>query len=186
VRIPIDVLLLDLLVYLLHRAYHVVPFLWRLHLVHHTDLDLDVSSASRFHAGEVLVSSLVKLAAVAFLGISPAGLVTFEALMLFCAQLQHANIRVPRRVEDVLWGTFVPPAMHRIHHTPTAADTNSNFGTILTLWDRLLGTLRRRPATAPPAFGVSEERDEKDLGRLFVLLLLPFRTGRPASEGVAR
>ncbi len=180
VRVPLEVLVLDLVTYGLHRAYHTVPFLWRLHLVHHTDLDLDVSSASRFHTGEVVVSGVLKVGVVLLLGITPAGLVVFEAVMLACAQFQHANIRLPARVEAVLWKTFVPPAMHRIHHTPPLEDTNSNFGTIVTLWDALFGTLNRRPADAAPSFGVPELREPDALGP-FSLALLPFRRARASS-----
>lgn len=171
-RIPLEVVLLDLVTYLLHRAYHVVPVLWRLHVVHHSDLDLDVSSASRFHTGEVLVSSVLKVGVVVLLGISPRGLVVFETVMLACAQFQHANVRLPRRLEYGLWWTIVPPAMHRIHHTPPREDTNSNYGTILTVWDWLFGTLRRRPAAAVASFGVETLRDPRSLG-ITGLIVLP-------------
>lgn len=177
-RISIEIALLDLVTYFLHRAYHVVPLLWRLHAVHHSDLDLDVSSASRFHTGEVLVSSMLKVGIVTLLGISPGGLVAFEAVMLACAQFQHANVRVPREVEAALWWTFVPPSMHRIHHTPVTQDTNSNYGTILTVWDRLLGTFRRRPPPPRPSFGLETLRDPRLLG-LTGLLVLPFRMPKP-------
>src|SRR5262249_46235928 len=168
------VVLLDLITYLLHRAYHKVPLLWRFHLVHHTDLDLDVSSASRFHTGEVLLSAFVKLGLVVLLGITPLSLVIFEIVMLACAQFQHANIRIPARLDTILWKTLVPPAMHRLHHTPNRADTDSNFGTILTLWDSLLGTMNRRAADPVASFGVPQSRDPDRLG-LASLAVLPFR-----------
>ena len=166
-RIPLEIVLLDLVAYLLHRAYHVVPLFWRFHVVHHSDLDLDVSSASRFHMGEVLVSSIVKIGAVVLVsGISPQGFVAFETVMLAGAQFQHANVRLPGRLESGLWWTFVPPAMHRIHHTPTIEDTNSNYGTILTVSDWLLGSLRRRPPDPKPSFGVETLRHPRvALGR---------------------
>ena len=174
VQVLVAVLLLDLVTYALHRAFHRVPFLWRFHLVHHTDLDLDVSSASRFHTGEVLLASAVKLGLVVVLGIAPLGLVVFEVVMLACAQFQHANIRIPAALERLLWRTLVPPAMHRLHHTPTRADTDSNFGTILTLWDFLLGTFNRREPDAVASFGVSDMREPARLG-LVSLAILPFR-----------
>ncbi len=173
-RVVVAVLLLDLVTYALHRAYHRIPFLWRFHVVHHTDLDLDVSSASRFHTGEVLLSSGVKLGLVAALGLPSGGLVAFEITLLACAQFQHANVSVPARLEAVLWRTFVPPAMHRIHHAPNRGDTDSNFGTILTLWDSLFGTFNRREADEAPAFGIPGARDPDRLG-LGYLALLPFR-----------
>lgn len=173
-RVAVAVVLLDLVTYGLHRAYHRVPFLWRFHAVHHTDLDLDVSSASRFHTGEVLLSSAAKLGLVAALGLPSAGLVAFEVTLLACAQFQHANVSLPARVERVLWRTFVPPAMHRIHHAPDRGDTDSNFGTILTLWDAAFGTLNRRGPNAAPAFGIAGARDPDRLG-FGRLALLPFR-----------
>jgi sterol desaturase/sphingolipid hydroxylase (fatty acid hydroxylase superfamily) len=142
--------------------------------VHHTDLDLDVSSASRFHTGEVLVASIVKLGLVVVLGIAPLGLVVFEVVMLACAQFQHANIRIPATLESLLWRAIVPPAMHRIHHTPIRADTDSNFGTILTLWDSLFGTFHRRAPDPVASFGVPEMREPARLG-LVSLAVLPFR-----------
>jgi sterol desaturase/sphingolipid hydroxylase (fatty acid hydroxylase superfamily) len=177
VQILAAVVLLDLLTYALHRAYHRVPLLWRFHVVHHTDLDLDVSSASRFHTGEVFFSSAAKLGAVTVLGIPPLGLVAFEIAMLAFAQFQHANIKVPARLEPILWRTFVPPAMHRLHHAPDRRDADSNFGTILTLWDSLLGTFNRRVADERPSFGVPRMRDPEVL-TLGSLAALPFR--RPA------
>jgi sterol desaturase/sphingolipid hydroxylase (fatty acid hydroxylase superfamily) len=172
-RIALEVLLLDLGVYLLHRAFHRWPLLWRLHRVHHTDRDLDVTSASRFHIGEVLVSGASKFTTVQLLGISPVGLIAFEVIMLLAAQFQHANLRVPAGVERVLWKTLVPPAMHRIHHHPLRITTDSNYGTLTSAWDRLFGTLR---TTAPSdcEFGVPESPQAAPLG-LVELLLLPAR-----------
>jgi len=158
----------------------VVPAFWRFHRVHHTDLDLDVTSASRFHLGEVLISAAGKLAAVVTLGISPIGLVGFEVVMLLAAQFQHENLRVPLAVERVLWWTFVAPAMHRIHHRPDPADTDSNFGTLVTWWDRLFGTYRPRAAMAE-AFGLEPYRDEQRLG-LLAVLGLPFGGGSRTSS----
>lgn len=177
IQAVVAVALLDLLTYALHRAFHRAPLLWRFHAVHHTDLDLDVSSASRFHTGEVLVSSILKVGVVLVVGISPLGLVVFESVMLACAQFQHANIRLPDRLEAGLWRTLVPPAMHRIHHTPTHEDTNSNYGTIFTVWDWLLGTLRRHPPDPTASFGVESLRDPQALG-ITRLLVLPFTLPR--------
>ncbi|HEX7616529.1 MAG TPA: sterol desaturase family protein [Thermoanaerobaculia bacterium] len=174
IQAAVAVVLLDLVTYALHWAFHRVPLLWRFHAVHHTDLDLDVSSASRFHTGEVLFSSAAKLGFVTLLGIPPVGLVVFEIVMLASAQFQHANVRIAAGVESVLWVTLVPPAMHRIHHAPNRRDTDSNYGTILTLWDRLFGTFNRRAADERPAFGIPGMRDPERLG-LGSLTLLPFR-----------
>jgi sterol desaturase/sphingolipid hydroxylase (fatty acid hydroxylase superfamily) len=179
-RLPLEVLLLDFATYWLHRSYHRVPLFWRFHRVHHTDLDLDVSSASRFHLGEVMISAVAKLALVVAAGISFQGLIAFEVTLLLAAQFQHANIRLPQRLEALLWWTFVPPAMHRVHHSPHRLETDSNFGTLLVAWDRLFATLRRKAHDTPP-FGLSEWREGAALG-VRRLLALPFR-GRPAVGG---
>ena len=142
-RIVLEVVLLDLVTYVLHHIYHRVDILWRLHQVHHIDLDLDVTSASRFHALEVLSSAGIKFAVVLLLGISPTGLLASEIALLLAAQFQHANIRLPKWLDAALWWSFVPPSMHRIHHRPTYADTNSNYGTVLTIWDRIFRSMRR-------------------------------------------
>lgn len=176
-RLPVEVVLLDFATYWLHRGYHRVPLFWRFHRVHHTDLDLDVSSASRFHLGEVLTSALAKLGLVALLGISFQGLVGFEIVLLLAAQFQHANIRLGRRIEGMLWWTFVPPAMHRIHHSPERFETDSNYGTLLVAWDRLFRTVQTRTAFSPP-FGLREWRDAGRLG-LATLIALPFRRRQP-------
>jgi sterol desaturase/sphingolipid hydroxylase (fatty acid hydroxylase superfamily) len=178
-RLPLEVVVLDFATYWLHRSYHRVPLFWRFHRVHHTDLDLDVSSASRFHLGEVMISAVAKLALVVALGISFQGLIAFEVTLLLAAQFQHANIRLPRRVEALLWWSFVPPAMHRVHHSPHRLETDSNFGTLLVAWDRLFATLRRQVHETPP-FGLSEWPASAALG-LRRLLVLPFR-GRPRAE----
>lgn len=178
-RWAVEILVLDFLAYLLHRLYHRNRFFWRFHSVHHTDLDLDVTSASRFHLGEVAASGVAKLVTVQPLGISPSGLVAFEIVMLLAAQFQHANIALPAACERVLWWTLVPPAMHRVHHRPPLVETSSNYGTLITLWDRLLGTLRTA-STEPSRFGLPEFRQATRLGPL-ALLGLPFRR-RPGPD----
>jgi sterol desaturase/sphingolipid hydroxylase (fatty acid hydroxylase superfamily) len=167
---------LDLAVYLLHRAYHRVPLLWRFHSVHHSDRDLDVSSASRFHLGEVAVSGAAKLGVVQLLGISFPGLLAFEIALLLAAQFQHANLRLPRRLEAALVTVLVPPSMHRVHHHPERVSTDSNFGTLLSVWDRLLGTYRPR-SPSDREFGLEHYPEADRLGPL-ALFLLPFRRRR--------
>ncbi|MGH7517696.1 MAG: sterol desaturase family protein [Gemmatimonadales bacterium] len=173
IRLPVEVVMLDLVVYALHRGYHAIPALWRFHQVHHSDPDLDVTSASRFHLGEVLVSAVAKLALVLMLGISALGLVSFEILLLLAAQFQHANVVVRPGLERLLWWTFVPPAMHRIHHHPVQEEMDSNFGTLLTLWDRLFGTMRS-DCTDEGRFGLPEG-ERGAASRLTSLLSMPFR-----------
>jgi sterol desaturase/sphingolipid hydroxylase (fatty acid hydroxylase superfamily) len=172
-----EVLALDLLTYALHRAYHRVPLLWRFHRVHHTDRDLDASSSFRFHVGEVLLSGVAKLGFVVLLGVSPFGLLAFEMSMGFASQLQHANVALPRPLERAMWLVFVPPAMHRVHHHPLRAATDSNYGTLVSLWDRLLGTLRR-DAPSDREFGLPDFPAAERIS-LASLLALPFARRRP-------
>lgn len=181
-RIAGEILALDLLAYLLHRGYHRVPILWRFHAVHHSDHDLDATSASRFHLGEVAVSAVAKLGCVLVLGISAGGLVAFELLMLLAAQFQHANVRLPARFERLLWLVLVPPAMHRVHHHPDRTATDSNYGTLLSVWDRAFRTLRRE-SPSDRTFGLKEFPDPSRLG-LGALLVLP-AWGWPRRKGPA-
>ncbi len=171
-RIVIEVVVLDGVIYWQHRVFHAVPWLWRFHSVHHTDVDLDVTTASRFHVGEILLSAIVKLVCALSLGISAAGLMTFEVVLLLAAQFQHANIRLPARIERALWLFVVPPSMHRIHHCPQRRHQDSNYATLLPLWDRLFGTLSH-PAGHDPSFGIDSPLAAKPLG-LWKLLSWPF------------
>jgi sterol desaturase/sphingolipid hydroxylase (fatty acid hydroxylase superfamily) len=166
-----EIIFLDFVIYWQHRCFHTIPTLWRYHSVHHTDPDLDVTSASRFHLGEVVLSAILKLIVAVALGISVAGVAAFEIVLLIAAQFQHSNIALPSTVTKLLWYVLVPPEMHRVHHCPRRIHHDANYGTILTLWDWLFGTLfwpRRHAAM----FGLAEARDR--LG-LWALLCRPFR-----------
>jgi sterol desaturase/sphingolipid hydroxylase (fatty acid hydroxylase superfamily) len=176
-RIPLEVAILDLCIYWQHRLFHIVPVFWRFHEVHHTDRDLDVTSASRFHVGEILTSALLKLAVVLSIGISITGLLAFEIAISLAAQFQHSNIRLPSRVEQLLWYFVVPPAMHRVHHCPMRRHHDRNFGTLLTVWDRVFGSLAH-PLDHSPTFGLEGFPASRRLG-LLSLIILPFRMRRP-------
>ena len=169
-RLAAEVLVLDCFIYWQHRLFHTVPLLWKFHAVHHTDLDLDVTSASRFHLGEIVVSALLKLAVALALGVSVAGLVLFECVLLLAAQFQHSNIALPAWLTRLLWFAVVPPEMHRVHHCPQRHHQDSNFGTLLTVWDWLFRTLVR-PASHAPTFGVLPPTGPL---RILALLRLPF------------
>jgi sterol desaturase/sphingolipid hydroxylase (fatty acid hydroxylase superfamily) len=135
-----SVVLLDLVLYGLHWGNHSVPFFWRFHRGHHSDLDLDVTTAVRFHFGELVISTGVKAASVVALGIPPAGLILFEMVLLTQAQIQHSNLRLPQPLESWVRVLLVTPDMHRIHHSRLPREHNRNFGTILSGWDRLFRT----------------------------------------------
>ena len=170
-RLLVELALLDAAIYAQHRAMHEVPWLWRFHQVHHSDLHLDVTSASRFHFGEVLSSGGFKLAVVLALGVSLEGLILFEALVLLAAQFQHANVKLSDGVERKLRRLVMTPLLHHAHHAQAVARRNTNYGTMLTCWDRWLGTWRI--AEEAEAVGVPEYQQAEKLN-VWALLRMPF------------
>lgn len=167
------VVVLDGITYLWHRAYHTVPVMWRMHRVHHSDLDLDVTSSGRFHLTEMILSALFRLAVIAALGASFAGVVIFEITFCVANQIGHSNIRIPQPVEDWLRTVFVTPDMHRIHHSQEKIDTNSNFSTIFSWWDRLFGTYRFGMNQQSLVIGLPEYSRPADVA-LEKVLVMPF------------
>jgi sterol desaturase/sphingolipid hydroxylase (fatty acid hydroxylase superfamily) len=176
VEAVLAVLALDLAIYLQHRLFHTVPVLWRVHQVHHADLDLDVTSGTRFHLLEILLSALIKVALVIGLGASPVAVVVFEILLNGSAMFNHANVELPAWLERPLRWCLVTPGMHRIHHSAQPADWNTNYGFQMSWWDRLLHTYRDRPAggATPLQIGLPEPRDPRVVDRFVGALLLPF------------
>jgi len=170
-----SVVALDLLVYLQHVMFHAVPALWRLHMVHHADLDFDFTTGNRFHPLEIVLSMLLKTAAVAALGPPVVAVLIFEVVLNATAMFNHANVRIPLAVDRVLRWFVVTPDMHRVHHSIVAAETNSNFGFNLPWWDRLLGTYRDQPRAGHEemTIGLRQFRDPGRLG-LGRMLVLPF------------
>ncbi|MCZ8375871.1 MAG: sterol desaturase family protein [Beijerinckiaceae bacterium] len=174
--IPLAILILDFAIYLQHVLFHAVPALWRLHRMHHADLDFDVTTGLRFHPIEILFSMAIKLGIVALLGPPAIAVLIFEILLNATSMFNHSNIRLPLAADRILRRIIVTPDMHRIHHSVIPAETNSNFGFSLSWWDRLLGTYRADPANghAQMAIGLDQFRSRKDL-RLDQMLLQPFR-----------
>ena len=174
--IPMAVVLLDLTIYFQHVAFHAVPALWRLHRVHHADLDFDVTTGTRFHPIEILLSAGIKLAAVAAIGAPPVAVLVFEVLLNATAMFNHANAGLPARVDAVLRWLVVTPDMHRVHHSILPQETNTNFGFNLPWWDRLFGTYRAQPAAGHEGMtiGIDAFRSPEDL-RLDRLLMQPLR-----------
>lgn len=152
------ILLLDLWMYWWHRINHAVPFFWRYHRVHHGDPSMDASSGVRFHPGEIFLSGLVRLAVVPLLGISFSQVMLYQAILLPVVLLQHANVRLPRLLDFgfARAGLLVTPAMHRVHHSRQREETNSNYASVLPIWDRLFGTLSIRQNVAQIEFGLDE------------------------------
>lgn len=170
------VVVLDLAIYLQHVMFHAVPVLWRLHMVHHADLDFDVTTGLRFHTLEILLSALIKIAAVVLIGPSAAAVMAFEVLLNATSMFNHGNVRMPLGVDRVLRWVLVTPDMHRVHHSVNRKETNSNFGFNLSWWDYLLGTYRSAPEAGHEGMtiGVSHLRDESRVDRLPGMLALPF------------
>src|SRR5215467_9596928 len=170
------VILLDLAIYLQHVLFHAVPVLWRLHRVHHADLEFDVTTGVRFHPIEILLSMGIKLAVIAALGTPALAVLVFEVLLNATSMFNHSNVRVPAQIDRVLRWFVVTPDMHRVHHSILRRETNSNFGFNLPWWDRLLGTYRAQPAAGHEGMtiGIEQFRDARELG-LDRMLLQPFR-----------
>lgn len=145
VAVIVSIVVLDLVIYLQHVMFHAVPALWRLHRMHHADLEFDVTTGLRFHPVEILLSMGIKLAVVAALGPPAVAVLIFEVLLNATAMFNHSNIRLPMLVDRFLRLIVVTPDMHRVHHSIIPEETNSNFGFNLPWWDRLLGTYKAQP-----------------------------------------
>lgn len=176
-----SLVVLDLLFYGVHRANHSLALLWRFHRAHHSDLDLDVTTASRFHPGEVLISTVIKIVAIWTLGISVIGLVGFEIGLLAAAQFQHSNLRIPEPYETAVRWIFVTPNMHRIHHSTVHLEHNSNFSTIFSLWDRLFVTYYMKVRQEGIRIGLLEYQDFQAV-TLLRTLWLPFTRGCSSND----
>jgi sterol desaturase/sphingolipid hydroxylase (fatty acid hydroxylase superfamily) len=172
-KILFTILFMDFSLYIWHLLNHEAPFLWRLHRVHHSDLNMDVSSATRFHIGELAISAVIKISLIYFLGASPTGVLIFESTIVLCAQFHHSSLKVPAWFEKVWWIFFVPPSMHRIHHSVVIKERDSNYATIFSLWDRFLGTLTKNTDQSRIKIGVGAYQKPETLN-LHQLLLMPF------------
>jgi sterol desaturase/sphingolipid hydroxylase (fatty acid hydroxylase superfamily) len=172
VAVLASVIILDLVIYLQHVMFHAVPALWRLHRMHHADLDFDVTTGLRFHPIEIVLSMGIKLAMVLVLGPPAVAVLIFEVLLNATAMFNHSNVRLPLVVDRVLRLVMVTPDMHRVHHSILPEETNSNFGFNLPWWDRLLGTYKAQPAAGHDAMtiGIEQFRTPRDqwLDRMLV------------------
>jgi sterol desaturase/sphingolipid hydroxylase (fatty acid hydroxylase superfamily) len=175
--VPLAVIALDFVIWLQHVMVHAVPLLWRLHRVHHADLDYDVTTGARFHPLEIVLSMLIKFAAIVVLGPPVVAVVIFEVLLNATAMFNHGNIGLPAKLDRVLRWVVVTPDMHRIHHSIEDDETNSNFGFNLPWWDRLFGTYRDQPRAGQlgMTIGIRDHADPREVARLDGMLLLPFR-----------
>ena len=175
-EILLAILLLDALVYGQHVAFHRIPLLWRVHRVHHTDRDIDVTTALRFHPLEILLSMLLKITFVVLLGAPVEGVICFEIILNAMAMFNHANISLPARLDARLRLFLVTPDMHRVHHSIDMGEHNRNFGFSLSCWDRIFATYKAQPRLGHDGMiiGLSHHQDARPC-RLGWSLLLPFR-----------
>ncbi len=174
--IPAGVIALDLVIYTQHFVFHHVPLLWRLHRMHHADLDIDVTTGVRFHPFEILISLAIKIAAVAALGVPAVAVLIFEVLLNATSMFNHSNVALPPRIDRLARWIVVTPQMHQVHHSIVREETDSNFGFNLPWWDRLFGTYRDRPAAGEQGItiGLPNFRDRSEL-TLLRLVTQPFR-----------
>jgi len=164
---------MDFIFYIWHLLNHVMPLLWRFHSVHHSDPNMDVSTATRFHIGELSFSAVIKIGLVFFLGADIMAVALFEGLLVLAAQFNHSSLRVPLRFERILRILFVPPSMHRIHHSVVIRERDSNYGTIFSVWDRIFGTFLINIDQDRIVIGMASYRNLDSL-KLQHLLLMPF------------
>lgn len=176
----LGVILLDLAIYLQHVLVHAVPALWRLHRMHHADLEFDVTTGARFHPIEIMLSMVLKMMVITALGVPPVAVLLFEVLLNATAMFNHSNVRIPQPIDRALRLIVVTPDMHRVHHSIIPRETNSNFGFNLPWWDRLFGTYRAEPSAGQTGMtiGIEQFRNPAEQ-RLDRMLTQPFRSDDP-------
>lgn len=181
--VPLAVIAMDFVIWLQHVMVHAVPALWRLHRVHHADIDYDLTTGTRFHPLEIVLSMGIKFATITLLGAPVLAVVVFEVLLSACATFNHGNIRLPAARDRALRWFLVTPDMHRVHHSVEDDESNSNFGFNLSCWDRLFGTYRAqaRAGQLGMTIGIHGHTDPHEVARLPGMLMLPFKGGFDAT-----
>ena len=182
-----SVVAMDFVIYLQHVMVHAVPALWRLHRMHHADLDFDVTTGARFHPLEIILSMLIKFATIVVIGPPVIAVVIFEIVLNAAAMFNHSNVKIPLGVDRIVRWFLVTPDMHRVHHSVEDDEANSNFGFNLPWWDRLLGTYRDQPRAGHEGMtiGIHKYRTPKEVAWLPGMLWLPIR-GRISSYAINR
>lgn len=187
VKILLALVALDLAIYLQHVMFHAVPLLWRLHRAHHADLDIDVTTGTRFHPVEMLLSMVIKTAAILVIGAPVAAVLVFEIALNASSMFNHSNVRIPQRLDSVLRWLVVTPDMHRVHHSIRGEETDRNFGFNLPWWDRLFGTYRAQPRDGHEGMtiGIPGFRDPRRSSTYTGILAIPFVAlkGEAAADG---
>ena len=174
--IILSVVWLDLIIYLQHIMFHAAPHLWLVHRMHHLDLDFDVTTGIRFHPIEILISLLIKFAAIITIGVPPVAVVIFQILLNGTSMFNHGNVRIPIWLDSIIRMLIVTPDMHRVHHSSIARETNSNFGFNFSFWDRLFGTYKAQPEAGHEkmTIGLNTFRDARHCISLWGLITTPF------------
>ena len=174
--LPISLLILDFIIYWQHRLFHAVPMFWRLHRMHHTDIEFDFTTAIRFHPIEIILSILLKLVVILLLGVPAIAVMLFEIILSSSALFNHSNIKLSKSIDKVLRLFIVTPDMHRVHHSVYQKETDSNFGFNIPWWDRIFGTYVDQPKDGHTEMfiGIENFREEKD-SRIDQLLVQPFK-----------
>jgi sterol desaturase/sphingolipid hydroxylase (fatty acid hydroxylase superfamily) len=176
--VPLAVVAMDFVIWLQHVVFHAVPWLWRLHRVHHADVDYDLTTGARFHPIEIGLSMLVKFASIALLGAPVIAVIIFEVVLNAAAMFNHGNIRLPARLDRFLRWFVVTPDMHRVHHSVESDEANANFGFNLPWWDRIFGTYLAQPRAGQVGMviGLQGHTDAREVLRLDGMLLMPFKS----------
>lgn len=172
-KLIVTIAFMDFMLYVWHLLNHKVPFLWRFHRVHHSDLNMDVSTATRFHIGELAISAVIRIGLIYFLGASYLGVLIFESAVVLNVQFHHSSLKVPKWLEAIWWILFVPPSMHRIHHSVVIKERDTNYGAIFSIWDRILGTMLVHLDQNRIRIGVGAYRNPDKLN-FHQLLAMPF------------
>jgi len=183
----LSVVIMDLAIYFQHIMLHAVPALWRLHRVHHVDLDFDVTTGGRFHPIEIVLSMLIKFSIILLLGAPAIAVVVFEVLLNATSMFNHSNVRLPLVLDRIIRLVIVTPDMHRVHHSILDDETNSNFGFNLSVWDRIFGTYRDQPRDGhrKMTIGIRGFRKPQEANRLWAMLAIPFH-GKVAGYAINR
>lgn len=174
--VVLSIIILDFAIYLQHILFHRIPILWKIHQVHHADLDIDVTTGVRFHTLEIILSMLIKFSIIILLGIPAIAVLIFEIILNLTAMFNHSNIKLPLNIDKFLRYYLVTPDMHRVHHSILPKETNSNFGFNLPWWDRLCGTYQAQPESGhlKMTIGLAYLRESKMTQSLYNMLIMPF------------
>jgi len=187
IEVLFSLIVLDLLIYAQHVMFHAFPTLWRVHRIHHADVDFDVSTGVRFHPIEILLSMMIKMAAICVLGAGPLAVIIFEVLLNGTSMFNHGNIKLPQLTDKWVRFVLVTPDMHRVHHSVIAEETDRNFGFNLSCWDRIFGTYKAQPYAGHRNMAVGlEQFREPWMQSLWKLILMPILNENEVSSKIHR